>query len=437
MKNIMEKVINQVTDQKAQSDLLLCKSKSLKMSSQNGDISEYKVASTQILGIRVIKDDKIGLSYTETFDEESLKFMVKQALQNAEMSSPNPNEKLLDLKGCLSDRLSIPEEEIDIKLKTDRTIELESRVKQGDQRVIAVPYNGYSENEYESIYLSSKGREANYFDKSYNIATSALMNQNGKKSNFDDYSIAHTFMELEWNKVAETALFHARNILEEKPLPTAKYSVMFHHDCLKSLISCFSHFYSAKSAIDKMNPWGTKVGQEVASKDLTIIDHPLYERSFRTSVFDSEGVERKPLTLIERGVLKSFYHNSVTARTLNTTTTGHAVQNPGGALGIGGTDLIITGQNVKPLPSKYLEVIQMDGLYSGANRVNGNFSVAVKGYVWDKGERSMTFGNITLSGNIMNMLKNVDVVGEILLASTDNSFFSVPLIFPELSIGGT
>jgi PmbA protein len=436
MKNIMEKVINQVTDHKAQSDLLLCKSKSLKMSSQNGTISEYKVASTQILGIRVMKDDKVGLSYTETFDEDSLKFMVKQALQNAEMSSPNPHEKLLDLKGSLSDRLDNPEAEVDIKHKTERTIELESRVKHGDHRVTAVPYNMYSESEYESFYLSSRGRETNYFDKSYTIATSALMDQNGKKSNYDDYNLAHTFMELEWDKVSETALFHARNILEEKTLATGKYSVMFNLDCLKSLVGCFSHFYSAKSAIDKMNPWGNKLGEEVASKDLTITDHPLYERSFRTSLFDSEGVERKPLTLIENGVLKSLYHNSVTARTMSATTTGHAVQSPGGALGIGGTDLIISGRNVKPLPVKYLEVIQMDGLYSGANRVNGNFSVAVKGYVWDKGERIMTFGNITLSGNIMNMFKNVDVVGEVLQSSTDNSFFSVPLIFPELSIGG-
>lgn len=90
-----------------------------------------------------------------------------------------------------------------------------------------------------------------------------------------------------------------------------------------------------------------------------------------------------------------------------------------------------------PMPPKYLEVIQMDGLYSGANRVTGNFSVAVKGHVWENGKRVMTFGNITLSGNLIELLKNVEVVGENLMSSTDESFFSVPLMFHGLSIAGS
>jgi PmbA protein len=436
MKKIMEQVINEVTDLKAESDLMLSTSKSLKMSSQNGSISEYKVSSSQLLGIRLIKDGRVGTSYTESFDEESLRFMVKQALVNAEISSPNPHENILDLSGSISDKVSMSEPEIDINTKTQKTIELEMGVKHLDPRVTAVPYNSYVESEYESFYLSSRGRSADYLDKSYSIATSALLDEKGKKANYDDFHMSYTFKDLQWNKIIETSLFHARNILEEQNLPSGKYPVKFSEDALKNLIGCFSNLYSAKSAIDKMNPWGSKVGEEVISKDITIQDHPLYVNSFRISKFDSEGVERKPLTLIEDGVLKSLYHNSATAKALGTKTTAHAVRSPGGPLGVGGTDLIITGKNNKPLPQRYLEVIQMDGLYSGANRVTGNFSVAVKGYVWENGERVMTFGNITLSGNLMEMLKNAEVVGVGLEASTDHSFFSVPLIFPGLSIAG-
>lgn len=436
MKEIMEKVINQVTDLKAESDLMLSTSKSLNMSAQNGAISKYQVSSSKLLGIRVIKDDKVGLSYTESFDDESLRFMVKQALQNAEISSANPHEKILELTGSISDEMSVGEPEIDINLKTQKTLELEMGVKHLDPRVTAVPHNGYHESEYESFYMSSRGRQAHYLDKSYSIVTSALLDDKGKKANFDDFHMSYTFKDLQWNKIIETSLFHARNILEEKTLPTGKYAVRFSEDCLKNLIGCFSNLYSGKAAIDKMNPWSDKIGAEVISKDISIVDHPLYVNSFRISKFDSEGVERQPLTLIENGVLKSLYHNSVTAKTFATTTSAHAVRSPGGPLGVGGTDLIITGKNKKPLPQRYLEVIQMDGLYSGANRVSGTFSVAVKGYVWEGNERVMTFGNITLSGNLMEMLKNAEVVGEGLEASTDHSFFTAPLIFPGLSIAG-
>jgi PmbA protein len=363
--------------------------------------------------------------------------MVTKALQNAETTVQNPNEKILNISGSISDELSMPEAEVDLAVKTAKALELETEVRKLDSRVTSVPHNSYSEQDYLSHYLSTKGRFTTYKDKSYSIATSALMDDKGKKSNYYDYHIAHVYNDLNFKKVIDTAFFHAKNLLEEKTLPTGKYNVRFTEDSLKSLIDCFSNFYSAKSAMDKLNPWADSLGQEVISKDLTITDHPLFERSFRTSKFDSEGVERKPLILVKEGVLKSLYHNSVTATHFKTQTTGHASRSATSPLGVYGTDLLIQGKNVKPMPEKYLEVIQMDGLYSGANRVTGTFSVAIKGYVWERGERISTFGNITMSGKLTELFKNVEVVGNEMLSSTDESFFSVPLIFHGVSVAGT
>ena len=436
MKNLMEKVMNELTSQNAEGDLFFSNSKSLKMSAQKGNIAEYKVSSSQILGVRAIKDGRVGISYTEALDDESIKLLVKQVVQNAEANEVNPHEKILDLSGSIADEADYPEAEVDIAVKTKKTLELESIVKSLDSRVTAVPYNFYSESEYSSMYLSSKGRFATYKDKGYTIVTSALLDDQGKKANFDDYHLAHVFNELNFEKICKTALSYAQDILKEKSLATGKYSVYFNEDCLKNLIECFSNVYSAKAAIDKVNPWADKLGEEVVSKDLTIIDHPLYEKAFRVSKFDSEGVVRAPLTLIENGKLNSFYHNSVTANHFQTKTTGHASRGASSSIGVSGTHLLIQGKNKKPRPSKYLEIIQMDGLYSGANRVTGSFSVAIKGYLWENGQRTMTFGNCTLSGNLLELLKNPEVVGEEILSSTDESFFTVPLMFHELSIAG-
>lgn len=437
MKQIMDKVIDAVTKKNAEADLIFNRSKSLKMSAQRGEINEYKVSSSQVLGVRVIKEGRVGISYTEALDSESLDLLVKQALQNAEMSEPNDNEGIMKISGHGSDEKKYPEKDVDIAYKTKKALELETEPKRLDSRVAAVPYNSYSENESESFYLNSNGRSTTYSDKSYSIVTSALMEENGKKANFYDYHMAHTFEELQWSKIVENAMFHSSNILTEKTLPTGKYNVQFDVDELKSLFDCFSNFYSSKSAMDKGNPWAAKIGEEVISKDLSIDDEPLHKDAFRTSKFDDEGVERKSLSLIKDGVLKSFYHNSKTAKHFNTQTTGHASRGPASSLSVGGTYLVINGKNKKPLPQKYLEVIQMDGLGSGANRVSGDFSVAIKGYVWENGQRSMTFGNITLSGNLIELLKNVEVVGDKLLTSTDQSFFTVPLMFHGLSVAGT
>lgn len=436
MKELLEKVINKMADQKAEADVILSTSKALKISSQKGVVSEYKVSSSQILGLRAIKDGKVGLSYTEALDEESLDLLVRQALENAEIAEPNSLERILKLSGHLADEASYPGEEVDIQLKTVKALELETKPREADSRVVAVPYNAYSENEFSSLYLSTQGRSTSYKDKVYSITSSALMDDQGKKATFYDYHATHRFNDLNWAKVIETSIFHAKNLLQEKTLATGRYSVRFHEDCLKNLLECFGNFFSAKSAMDKVNPWALKTGEKVISENISIIDDPFYKFSFRTSLFDSEGVERKPLALIQDGTLRSLYHNSVTASFFNTQTTGHGSRGASGPLTVAGTNVIIQGKNPTSLPERYLEVIQMDGLYSGADRVSGNFSVAIKGYVWERGERVQTFGNITLSGNLMELLNKAEVTGLELVPSTDRSFFSVPLVFHDLSIAG-
>jgi PmbA protein len=436
MKKVFEQIMGQLVDQRAEGDLIFSSSKSLKMSAQKSAISTYNVSSSQILGLRVIKDNRVGISYTESLDEASLDILLRQALQNAQISEVNNHEQLLRLSGSLSDEMVYDEASVDISLKTEKALELENGVKKLDSRVVAVPYNSYSENEYQSHYLSSQGRATHYADKIYSITSSALMEEEGKKSSFYDFDVAHRFSELHWSKVIEKSLFHARNLLQEKTIPTGKYNILFSEDCLKSLLECFSNFYSAKSAMDKVNPWGDKLGENVISKDLSIFDDARYHGAFRKYQFDSEGVETKSLAIIEDGVLKSLLHNSLTANFFKTQTTGHAHRSASSSLGVSGTHMIVQGKNLKPLPPKYLEVIQIDGLHSGANRVNGSFSFAIKGYVWENGERVQTFGNVTISGNLPELLKNVEVVSDSLRASTDRSFFSVPLVFYGVSIAG-
>ena len=66
----------------------------------------------------------------------------------------------------------------------------------------------------------------------------------------------------------------------------------------------------------------------------------------------------------------------------------------------------------------------------------GTFSVGIKAYLWENGERVATVGNVTLSGNMMTMLQNLIVTGDQLLVSPDKNFFTVPIVFNDLSVAG-
>lgn len=432
----MEEIVNDLHKANAEGDLIFSKSKSLKISAQKGNVSEYKVSGSEILGIRTIRDGKVGISYTESMSRDSVKRMLEEALNNGEMTGINEDEQIVALREELIDEAHYEEKEVDINVKVQNALRLEGEILKKDKRAIAVPNNSYVEGEYETLYLNSKGRFTKYTDKVYSISTSALLGEGEKKSNFYHYNYAHRYQDLKWDEVIETALFHSQNLLREVTLKTGKYNVTFSVDCLNALFGCFSNFYSAKSALDKVSPFAEKLGESVFSSNLTITDDPSYEKAFRKLHFDSEGVKRAPLTLVKDGILQNFYHNSVTARRFGVETTGHANRGASSSLNVCGTHMVVTGKHSEKRSQKYIEIIQMDGLYSGANQVTGDFSVAIKGYIWEGGERKEAFANSTLSGNIIQLLKNSVVVGHEIESSTDQSFFSMPMEFQSMSVAG-
>ena len=87
-------VFDRVREAGAEADLIVTGAESLSLKALNGELDEYTVSNTQSFGVRVIKDDKVGIAYSEASDEESLSWMVDQALQNATYSKAEPHEKI-------------------------------------------------------------------------------------------------------------------------------------------------------------------------------------------------------------------------------------------------------------------------------------------------------------------------------------------------------
>ena len=67
-----------------------------------------------------------------------------------------------------------------------------------------------------------------------------------------------------------------------------------------------------------------KIGDVIASEKLTIVDEPFYPNGMDSTPFDDEGVVPKKLTLVEKGVLKTYITDSYTAPLVNLENTGHA-----------------------------------------------------------------------------------------------------------------
>lgn len=440
LKNTCEKLINFAKEMGADDcDVILSKGESFSLSSQNADIDKYKVSGAQVIGIRAIKDSKVGLSYSESMDEDSLRFTAHSAIENAMNSEKNLFEKTILETGEQIHESEFAKDESTTEEKIALCLELESEVKKRDSRVQSVPYNGFSESTGATYYLNSKGSftfNSEYYQSCY---TSALLNEGTENSMHYHGVIGRKLADLSLDECVTQSLLHAGEWLSAKPLKTGHYDIIFEHEAFSEILGTFSNIFSGKGAMEKTNPFADRLGKQVAGSLVTIKDIPQYKDAFFKSFVDSEGMAQKELTLIEDGRLNSFYHNSVTANFFDISSTGHASRGAKSPLGVGGTTKVISAGNESDSTitnGEYFEVHSLQGLHSGANAISGEFSFAATGYLCRDGQRVQPVKGVTVSGNFHKLLLDIKIIGDTIHATSDNSFFAPILRFEKMSVAG-
>jgi PmbA protein len=157
-----------------------------------------------------------------------------------------------------------------------------------------------------------------------------------------------------------------------------------------------------------------KLGEKIAGDNITVIDDGTMPGLFGTSPFDSEGVPTRRTLVIENGVLKSYLLNSYTAKKLGLKTTGNAARGLAGNPGIGAGNFFLQPGTKAP---KQIIADVPDGLYIteflgfGVNLVTGDFSRGASGLWISGGELAYPVEEITVAGNLKDMLTHVSEIG--------------------------
>ncbi len=442
LKSTIDKVMDMAKAKGAEADCILDKSDLLSLKAEDGELSEYKVSGSQVLGIRVIKDGKVGTSYSEALDDESLSFMVDQALENAKFSKDDPNQKIAVSRTEEFDGTNDKVYKADttpLDKKTQFALDLESKIKAKDNTVKSAPYNNLSEVEHVRMYVNSNGTVCTQKERTFSCYTSALIEKDGKQSMHYHSSVARTFDELDFNNVIEESYKHANGLLEGTPLKTGEYRIIFTTDILNSFIGNFAGLFSGKGAMNGTNPWKDKVGQKVAIDGLNVSDNPTFDGAFTYCPFDDEGSLTKETTLVENGVLKTFYHNTATADFFGVENTCHASRSPKGTLGVSGTNMFInagTDSENSLKDDEYFEIVAIQGLGSGSDMVSGDFSFGASGYLKKGDQIIQPVKGVTVSGNYFKVLNQISGMGDTVHADSNKTFFAPLMVFGGMTVGG-
>ena len=418
-------------------DVILQKGDNLSISVLEGEIDKYETASSHVVGIRVIHQNKIGMAYSESFLNDSLDEMIDMAMANSQAAEFNNDETICFSDNKFEDKDQVLKDDSTIEEKIKTALRLEADVRKKDHQVKSIPHNELGTSYGEYFYLNSKNVTGQANRQYFSCYTSAFYENSSNSSLALGSTVAHQLNDLDIDYCVNKAVFNGTQWLNAKKLETGDYDIIFDTNILSQIFYTFSNIYSGKELVKGVNPFKDKVGEVVIGAGLSIVDDSSYKDNFYKSFYDDEGCVQKPLSLIEEGKLKNFIHNSATAKYFNTKSTGHAVRGPKSPLSVGLNNLIITGGDLSDdgvRAGKYFEIHKLQGLGSGANTINGEFSAAASGYFCENGQILFPVKGVTISGNFHKMMREIEICGKKLHASNAKRFFSPLIKFKNIRI---
>ncbi|MCS0025798.1 TldD/PmbA family protein [Vibrio antiquarius] len=438
--NAVDYVLSEAKRQGAEADVIVNRNSSFSLKANQGKLDEYKVSSSQVLGVRVIKDARVATSYSESLEQPSLDLMLTNALQSARFSKQDEHQTI----SCVNSKITTDIAEIaqDDTTSVDEKIELSLALEQG---VVALPhassspYNGYSDGETQLIIANTQGTLCQHFERSFTCYAYTLFEKDDKQSMAGRMSLGRRFDELDPAYCIEGGYNLARDLLEGVPVATGNYPAIFHINALASLFGAFGSAFSGVSAMKGITPLDDKLGQRVASDLITFTDAAYMPNGMAIAGFDSEGFATQDNVLIANGQLNTLLHNSQTASYLGAVSTASAARGAKSSLDVSANHKVIATGNSSASEVKageYLELVELQGVHSGADAVSGDFSFGASGFLCRDGQRVQPVRGITVAGNFYKMLQEVEAVGDTQLINDSRTFFSPDVRFARLSIGG-
>ena len=199
----------------------------------------------------------------------------------------------------------------------------------------------------------------------------------------------------------------AKQAQNPKPGTEGKFDVVFDPLFVGSLLGMWGPMASAYYVIVQLSIFIDKLGKKVAPEIVTIRDVPA-PYSISNRIFDDEGVPTRENIIIDKGQLKTYLHNTSTAKIFKTTTTGNA-----GIISPVPWNIEMDSGDMKK-EELFKEV--RHGLYLTntwytrfQNYATGDFSTIPRDGIFqiENGEITQSLKNIRLSDNALRMLNSI------------------------------
>ena len=391
-----------------------------------GEVETLKESGSRGLGLRMFLAQRSGSASTSDLTAEGIRQLVEGALALARVTEEDPFAGLPETGefGAVQGDLHLYYNDV-YSLGGAERIEWARRAEaaalSADPRITNSDGGSFDAATGRKALANSRGFVGSYRTSYAGVAAAPLAKDaDGRMQRDGWWSSARRLSDVESpESVGQEAARRTVRRLGARRVATQSVPIIFAPETARTLIGSVFEAASGDAIWRGASFLAGKLGETIAAPSLTIVDDntmllPTGVGGFGTSPFDDEGLPSQRTVVVENGVLRNYLLNTYTARKLGMRSTHNAARGLAGAPGVGCGNLFLTPGQLTPeeILSEVTAGFYVTSLMGfGTNMVTGDYSRGATGLWIENGQLTHAVEEVTIAGNLTEMLRNVTAIG--------------------------
>ncbi|MCL2325278.1 MAG: TldD/PmbA family protein [Proteobacteria bacterium] len=412
----------------------LGQSHSMSVSWRKGRIEKLQSAGASALHVQLFVDGRFSAHSTSDLRSDSISRFVERGIAMTRLLEPDPFRGLADparYEGRTTQDLELFDSAVNALTPADLVSQcqaIEALAQEKSDLPIEDITSSYGAGMRRYFEMSTNGFEGEMVTTSANKSCSIVLNDDGKKpSDYGSAAVRHVSDFPEIGTIVDEAAAFARLRLGQKKLPSRPRTLILDRRVARQLVSSFLSPLSGYDLVAKRSYFEGKIGANLGSGLLTLVDMPHLVRGLGSSPYDDEGMATRDATIFDKGVLKQYLLDNYCARKLDLEATSGSLNN------------LVMPKGERSLAAMIADV--KDGIYVigllGGNKDNlrGDFSHGIVGVAIENGELTTPISEMNIDGNFTNLWQRLVEVGND--PSPYANYLIPSLRIDDVSVSGT
>ena len=401
-------------------DVMMAESESSFVAVRLGEVDKVSQAQEKRLGLRLFFGTSSASASTSDISTAAIERLVDDTCALARATAkdefsglPAPEALAKELPDLDLDDGQNRSVTVDDKIRL--ALAAEKAALELDPRITNSEGGEFSAGAARVLYANSHGFSGEYRGTSYGMSVAPVASSNGSMQRDYWYSSQRKFARLEAPEaIGRRAAERALRRLGARKVKTCECPVVFDPDISGNLLRHLSSALSGYALYKGASFLVGRLGEKIASENVTIVDDGTIPGALGSKPFDGEGLPTAKKTIIDRGVLRSYLLDTYSGKKLKMASTGNASRGIGDSPGVGPLNFYLAAG---PLAPEQILASVDDGFYVtelmgfGVNLVTGDYSRGAAGIWIEKGKLAYPVEEVTIAGNLKEMLANIEMVG--------------------------